>query len=440
MSLGKDEERTSSGADESSAPGRPKVGSARFATDRFDEPRRGIRSLDGIRVLALEQMQALPYATQLLARLGADVVKIEPLSGDLGRASMPSMKDPYGRPVGATFLRNNLNKRSLCLDLKSRTGRELVLKLAPRFDVFAENFTPGVVDRLGVSYKDIYEVHPSVIYASVSGFGNSEASPYRTWPAFAPVVEAMSGIYELKRRQDQPPEVSPVGALGDIGAALFCSLGIMAALRRRDLTGQGDYVDIAMLDAVVAMTDIVTNFWSMGVENGDSGTVINHGFLASDGWFVMQVGREHHFERLVEVIGQPEFAADPRFAERSGWIEHLDGVLRPAVERWASDKTRLEACEVLGEAGIAAGPCLRDDEVADDPHIGARHMLVAIERTDGVAQPVLIPGNPIKFAGIADDVDSRMPWAGEHSEEILRDELGLDRRAVDALRNDGIIS
>ena len=163
------------------------------------------KPLDGVRILALEQMQALPYATQLLARLGADVVKVEnPSGGDLGRGSQPAMTDPEGRSVGATFLRNNLGKRSICIDLKSPAGRDLVLQLAPRFDVVAENSKAGAMARLGLGYADIAAVHPRAIYLSVSGFGNTVPSPYDAWPAFAPIVEAMSGIYEFKRRGDQP--------------------------------------------------------------------------------------------------------------------------------------------------------------------------------------------------------------------------------------------
>src|SRR5271163_1963805 len=136
------------------------------------------RPLEGIRVLAIEQMQALPYATQLLGRLGADVIKLEPLSGELGRASLPAMADPEGRSVGATFLRNHLNKRSMSVDLKSAEGRQLVRDLSPQFDIFAENFKAGAMNRMGLGYDDIVAVHPSCIYASVSGFGNSAPSPY----------------------------------------------------------------------------------------------------------------------------------------------------------------------------------------------------------------------------------------------------------------------
>ncbi|ROO85039.1 formyl-CoA transferase [Actinocorallia herbida] len=398
------------------------------------------RPLAGVRVLALEQMQALPYATQLLARLGADVVKIEPPSGDSGRGSRPAMADPEGRPVGATFLRNNFGKRSLCVDLKDPRGRDLVLALAPRFDVIAENSKAGAMSRLGLGYDDIARVHPAGIYVSVSGFGNTVPTPYGSWPAFAPIVEAMSGIYEMKREGDDPPRVAPVGALGDIGAALFATIGVLAALRHRETTGRGQYVDIAMLDSVIAMTDIVSNFWSMGLRGGDTGPLIMHGFRAKDGWFILQVGREQHFAKLADLIGHPEWKTDPRLSTRQGWVDHLEPVLRPAIESWSAPHTKIEACQLLGRAGIAAGPCLSDEELVTDPHIRARDMLVALPRTDGVAQPVLTPGNPVRLSAHTPPPETRPPWLGEHTETVLAAELGLSPTALADLRAGGVIS
>ncbi|MFJ6574004.1 CaiB/BaiF CoA transferase family protein [Streptomyces sp. NPDC091292] len=397
--------------------------------------------LSGVRILALEQMQALPYATQLLGRLGADVVKVEPpRGGDSGRASRPAMTDPHGHSVGATFLRNNFGKRSVCIDLKDPRGLDLVLRLAPRFDVIAENSRPGVLARLGLGYDDIRRVHPRGVYVSVSGFGNSTPTPYRDWPAYAPVVEAMSGIYEMKRAPGEPPTIAPVGALGDIGAALFATIGILTALRHRETTGHGQYVDIAMFDAVIAMTDIVTNFWSMGLRHGELGPLIMHGFRARDGWFVLQVGREPHFAKLAELIGRPEWVNDSRLATRDGWVTHLDDVLRPAIESWAADRTAVEASALLAGHGIAAGPCLADEQVANDPHVRARNMLVRLPRTDGIAQPVLVPGNPVKLADVPEAGAVRPPWLGEHTDEVLAEELGLSPDQLAELRGAQVIA
>ncbi len=397
------------------------------------------RPLDGIRVLALEQMQALPFATQLLARLGADVVKVEhPRGGDSGRGSLPAMTDPEGRSVGATFLRNNLDKRSIAIDLKNPEGRQLVLDFAPHFDVVAENSKAGAMDRLGLGWDEIHAAAPRTIYLSVNGFGSS-GSPYDRWPAYAPIAEAMSGIYEFKRQGDNPPVVAPVGGLGDIGSALFATVGVLAALRQREATDRGQRVDVAMLDAMVAMCDLVPNFWSMGLRNGQLGPLIMHGFQAADGWFIIQVGREPQFAALVEAIGHPEWAHDERFADRQGWIDHLDEVLRPAIEGWASTRTKVEACDALAAIGVAAGPCFSDDEVVVDEHLAARNMLVEVPRTDGVEQPILVPGNPIKLGDMAEGPETRVPWLGEHTDAVLGEILGLDGERLAALRAAGAI-
>jgi crotonobetainyl-CoA:carnitine CoA-transferase CaiB-like acyl-CoA transferase len=399
------------------------------------------KPLDGVRVLALEQMQALPYATQLLSRLGADVVKIEPPTGESGRGSLPGMKDPYGRLVGATFLRNNLNKRSVAIDLKQPEGRDLVLRMAPRFDVVAENFKPGTAARLGLGYADFTAVHPTVIYVSVSGAGNLVESPYAEWPAYASMAEAVVGIYEYTRPVGHHPRANPVGALGDIASALFAVIGTLAALRHRDTRGIGQHVDISMFDSTAAMTDIVMNLGSLGLEHLlDNKALVLDTFPATDGFFVLQLVREHQFERLANLVGHPEWLDDPRFATRDGWGEHLDTVIRPAIEEWAKGRTKLEAAHALSDAGIAASPCQSSAEVRVDPHLRARNMLVEMERTDGVEQPVLIPGNPVKMTAVAEGPETRVPWVGEHTFTVLEDELGLDDGELERLSKDGVIT
>lgn len=400
------------------------------------------KPLDGVRILALEQMQALPFATQLLARLGADVVKVEhPTGGDLGRGSLPAMVQADGRKAGATFLRNNLNKRSIAIDLKSDQGRALVLALAPKFDVVAENFKGGALAKMKLGFDDIAAVAPRSIYVSVSGFGNTVASPYGSWPAYAAVAEAMSGLYEWKRLANQPPTVSPVGALGDIGTSLFAVIGILAALRHRETTGKGQYVDVSMFDSMVAFADVVMNWWSMGErpEPGVGLKMIMDGFEANDGWFIVQCGREHEFERLVVTVGAPELSSDPRFATRQGWRDHID-VIREKVNIWASSRTSVQACHELSGAGVACGPVFSAQQVIEDPHVRARNMLVEIPRTDDVSEPVLVPGNPVKMSNVADGPDSMPPMLGEHSAAILRDELSMTDAEIARLMEAGVIA
>ncbi len=405
-------------------------------TDRYGRP------LDGVRILAVEQMQALPYGTQLLSRLGADVVKVEhPKFGESGRSSQPFMTDPQGRQVGATFLRNNLSKRSIGIDIKHPQGRQLLLDLAPRFDVFAENFKAGTLAKLGLDYESVAAVHPQVIYLSVSGFGNTGESPYQSWPAYAGVAESMSGLYSWSTPQNTPPTISPLGALGDTGSSIFAVIGVLAALRQRDTQGIGQHVDISMLDCMVALADVQLQYESMGVvrDPESRGALILTSFKASDGYFMIQVGREHQWERLCQIIGKTEWLTDPRFATRAGWGEHQEDVVRPAVETWAADKTKAEVSALFANAGVAAGPCNWPGEVMQDPHVTAHNMVIEMERTDDVAAPVVTPGNPVKLSRMDEQPDTRVPWLGEHTDAILKQELSLDDATLTTLRNEGII-
>jgi formyl-CoA transferase len=400
------------------------------------------KPLEGVRVLAVEQMQALPYATQLMAHLGADVVKIEPPGrGDSGRASLPAITDEDGRRVGATYLRNNLSKRSLALDLQQEAGRALFARLVPHFDVVAENFKAGAMERLGLGYEAIAELAPRVVYASVSGFGH-EGSPYADWPAYAPVAEAMAGLYEPNRRGDGPPPVVVAGALGDIASALFAVIGILAALRQRERTGLGQHVDVALYDAMVAVSDMPPFLWSMGLppEFAAAGRIaICSAFRAKDGWFVVAVFREHQFERLARAVGRPEWCEDERFATREGWAAQIEAEIRPAIEAWARDKSRLEACEELCALGIAAGPSHRPEDLLADPHVAARSMLIEVPRPDA-ERPMQVVGNPVKLSRVAEGPVSPCPRLGEHGAEVLRSVLGLGEDEIAALHTQGVIA
>lgn len=399
------------------------------------------KPLDGVRVLSLEQMQSLPFATQLLARLGADVVKVEhPTAGELGRFGQPSITDANGRAVGATFVRNNLGKRSIGIDLKSGEGRDLVLRLAPRFDVVAENFKAGALDRMGLGYTDVSTVHPKVVYLSISGFGNSEPSQYKDWPAFAAIAEAMSGMYDFKRRAGEPPSVSPFGALGDTATGLFAVVGVLSALRHRDRCGIGQHVDVAMYDALISMADIVMQFPSMGHHDGNALPLIMDGFRASDGWFIVQCAQPHLFAKLAELIGRPEWITDSNLQDPAQWREQLETVIRPGVEAWSSGQTKLACCHALAALGIAAGPCSTGSEVVADPLVQARNMVVEIPRVDGAGDHVLVPGNPVKLSAVAEGPESGLPGVGEHTTEVLRSELGLTDAELEDLRLAGHIA
>ncbi len=399
------------------------------------------RPLDGVRVLAVEQMQALPFATQLLAHLGADVVKVEhPIQGESGRASRPQITDRDGRKVGATYLRNNLSKRSIGIDWKAPAGAALLRRLVPHFDVLAENFKPGALERMGLGYAALAALHPPLVYVSITGFGHLAPTPYSDWPAYAPIAEAMAGLYEPIRRPGEPPPVVVAGALGDNASALYALIGMLAALRQRERTGRGQHVDISMFDAMVAMTDMVPFMWSVGEppSAATAGRVgIVSAFAASDGYFVMAILRDHQLERLAELVGQSGWCSDPRFATREGWAEHRESVVRPAVEAWARDMTKLEASRVLAAEGIPAGPSNLAPDLHADPHVAARDMLIEVPRVDD-PRPMLVPGNPVKLSGAPEGPVAATPCLGEHTEAVLR-EVGIDDRELEVLRRDGVI-
>jgi crotonobetainyl-CoA:carnitine CoA-transferase CaiB-like acyl-CoA transferase len=391
--------------------------------------------LDGIRVLAIEQMIAAPWATQMLTRLGAEVFKVEhPTIGESGRSSSPTIIGPDGKSVGATYIRNNLNKRSIGIDIKR--GADLVLDLAEKCDVFVQNSKAGSMEALGLGYDAVRERNPGVIYVSVTGFGNTTDSPYRDWPAYAGIAEGMSGIYQWARQPGQRPVINPMGGIGDIGSGMFATIGILSALIHRSTTGLGQHIDIAMYDSMLAIADVVTSYASLGETERAPGAIIST-FAAADGDVVIQISREHQFERLATIVGHPEWLEDERFATRDGWVTHREDILRPAIEEWTSRLPKLEIAELLAKAGIPAGPCNDAADVIADPHVALRNMLIPFERPDG--NPYLVPGNPVRVAGAKPFVDRRAPWLGEDTDDILGDVLGLDAAAISNLRNSGII-
>jgi crotonobetainyl-CoA:carnitine CoA-transferase CaiB-like acyl-CoA transferase len=254
----------------------------------------------------------------------------------------------------------------------------------------------------------------------------------------------MAGLYEPTRREGEPPPVVVAGALGDNAAALFAVIGLLAALRLRDITGRGQHVDVAMYDAMIAMTDMVPFMWSMGeppsaATAGRTGIVA--GFAASDGHFVVAIFREHQFERLAHTVGHEEWLRDPRLDTREGWAEHRESVIRPAIEAWARDKTKLEAARLLCEEGIAAGPSNCAADLRADPHVAQHNMLIEVPRPDRPAgdDPMLLVGNPIKLSDVAEGPLATFPSRGEHTREVLRDTLELDDADLERLRAAGAI-
>jgi formyl-CoA transferase len=401
------------------------------------------KPLAGVRVLSVEQFQALPYATQLMSHLGAEIVKVEnPHSGDAARAARLPLIDEDGEAVGSTFARNNLNKSSIAINIKAPEGAEIIRELVKRYDVFAESSRPGSMDAVGLGYGDISRSNERIIYLSISGFGNSLPSPYKSRGAYAPIAEAMAGFYEAGRTSpDELPRVGSAGALGDIGTSLFAVIGVLAALRHRETMGHGQYVDMSMFDAMVAMADMVPSLWSLGAPLDEKGWVSQSGvvaaFAALDGYFVVHVTREAGFARLAQAVSHPEWLRDERLVNRGAWGKHLEDVIRPDIESWARQLTRAEACELLAQHGVVAGPSNRAEDVVVDPHVRAHHMLIEIERSG--QDPFLVVGNPIKLSHMAEGPVRRWPALGADTQAVLADELKISAQKLDELRDQGVI-
>ncbi len=393
-----------------------------------------MRPLDDLIVVDLTRALAGPYCTMMLADLGARVVKVEtPDGGDDTRGWGP----PFYDGESAYFLSINRNKQSLALNLKDRRGRDLLLRLACRADVLVENFRPGTMDRLGLGYATVREMAPRVVYCSISGFG--QTGPYRERAAYDLIVQGMGGIMGITGEPDGAPMRVGV-AIADICAGMFAAYGILAALRVRERTGTGQWVDAAMLDGQVAwMTYMGANYFATGenpprVGSAHLNLVPYQPFPTRDGFVNVAVGSEGLWHKFCEALETP-IATDPRFATNADRVRHrevLIDMLMPVFAR----RTTAAWVERLLRAGVPAGPIYRMNEVMEDAQVRHREMVVEVEHPR--AGRVRVNGVPVKFSETPGGVVAPPPVLGEHSEAVLR-ELGCDTAEISALRRDGVI-
>ena len=380
--------------------------------------------LAGITVLDLTQMLAGPFATMLLADLGADVIKVEPPEGDAIRRQGPFLPDDELRAYGGYFQSINRNKRSIKLDLKSVEDRELLLRLVERADVLMENYRVGVMDRFGLSYETLHERNPRLVYTAVRGFGDPRtgASPYREWPSFDVVAQAMGGLMGITG--PGPGEPTKVGAgVGDIFPAALAAVGTLAALLHARQTGQGQFVDVAMYDGVLALCErIVYQHSYLGVIPGPEGN--GHpllcpfdAFPARDGWVTIAAPWDHQWRLLCQLIGRPELADDDHYATNEARSRH-GGDVRRIVGEWTATRTRNEIVGLLGGL-IPAGPVNTIEAIFADPHVAARNMLIELEQP-GAARSVTVAGTPIKMTGTPPHPHRRAPLLDEDAQDILR--------------------
>jgi len=393
------------------------------------------RRLD-IRVLDLSRVLAGPYCSMLLADMGAEVIKLEiPGRGDDSREFPPFMG-------GESLYYVNLNrgKRSITLNLKHSEGRRLFLELVKRCDVLLENFRPGTMERLGLGYEHLRRVNPRLIYASISGFGRT--GPYRSRPGYDIIGQAMGGLLSITGWPESPP--TRVGtAIGDILSALFCCIGILAALRVRERTGRGQLVDVALVDSVFASLENIPQKFFV---DGEVPTRIGNryefiypydSFRAADGWVIIGIANDTIWRRFVDASGMTALGADERFASNPRRIEN-HGSLKPIIEGWTSSRRVDDIVGLLTEHGIPACPIYSVRDVVEDRHIAeAREMVVEMEQP-GVGMVKLL-GCPVKMSETRPAPKGPAPTLGEDTEEVLRELLGVSTAEIEELRRKGVL-
>jgi crotonobetainyl-CoA:carnitine CoA-transferase CaiB-like acyl-CoA transferase len=390
----------------------------------------------GVKVLDLSRVLAGPYCSMLLADMGADVIKLEvPGVGDDSR-QFPPFKG------GESLYYANLNrgKRSIVIDLKQPEGRDLFLGLVKKCDVLIENFRPGTMERLGLGYDTLREANSRLIYAAISGFG--QTGPYRSLPGYDIIGQAMGGLMSVTGWPDSPP--TRVGtAIGDILSALFCCVGVLAALRVRENTGVGQMVDIALVDSVFAsLENIPQKLFVEGVIPERIGNRYEFvypydSFRTRDGWVIIGIANDSIWRRFLEASGIPGLGEDPRFGSNKMRVEN-HASLKPFIEGWTAEKAVAEIVSLMNESGVPACPIHDVGQVVEDPHVSvARKMVVEVDQP-GIGR-IRVLGNPVKMSETRPTPRGPAPSLGEDTGEVLEELLGLDGAQISALRKRGVI-
>lgn len=401
------------------------------------------KPLDDIKVLSFEIQVAGPYCSMMLADQGADVIKVEqPGSGDTARGGAPMVENERGERQSGYFLRFNRNKRSLTLNLKSEDGREIFRRLANESDVLIENFRPGLLAELGLGYDDLSKENPGLVYASIAGFGSMEGylGPYAKRPAYDIVAQAMGGVMNTCGQMGGPPTWAGT-ALGDIISGMNAAYAIMLALYQRERTGRGQYIDVAMYDTIVALSERSLTAYSLTshvLERGREPYMSPWGpFECSDGWLALVIATERDWSRFCEAMERPDLV--DREGTRSGpeRAQSMNGWLGEVLAEWFGRHTKAEAGEKLLAVGLPVGPVQNAQEIFDCPQVAARRQLIDVP--DPVLGTVRLVGPPFKMSGDLEPVRKPAPLLGEHSAEILRERFGYTDENVSELREKGVV-
>lgn len=393
------------------------------------------KPLDGLRVIDLTRVLAGPFSTMLLADMGADVIKIEnPKGGDDSREF-----GPYKNGLSAYYMGLNRSKRSVTMNLKEEKAKEMLKTLVKDADIVVENFKPGTMKKLGLDYEVLKQVNPKIIYAASSGFG--QTGPYSSRAAYDLIVQGMSGFMSITGFDKEHP-VKSGSSIADIFAGVFTTIGILAALEHRNKTGEGQMVDVAMLDCMVATLENAIAFYDCYEKSPEPIGNVHRSiapfasFPTSDGLVNVCVGNDDLWRRFCEVVGMEEFVADPRFADNKKRVENFKDLSVIISERTAKKKTA-EWTAALDAVKVPCGAIMNVEQVVNDPQVKARDMIVEMDHPE--AGKLRVPGVPIKFSATPAGIKCPAPGLGQHNVEIYKELLGMSKEEVDQLKEKGVI-
>ncbi len=408
-----------------------------------------MKPLQDLVVLDLTRFLAGPYCTLLLGGLGAEVIKVEPPGKGEGHRDRP----PYGGPQGASLekqtdddiglmvLHRARNKKSVTLNLRSPEGTELFKQLCAKADIIVENYSPGTMDKMGLSFATLQAINPRLILCSISGFG--QTGPYSEWRAYDPIIQAMSGINSVTGYPDRPPTRCGA-AISDTTAPLFAVIGILSAVQQRVHTGKGDWVDISMQDGTFFFLPELVEYLNAGeipVRRGNShvGGAPFNVYEASDGHVSVCAVTHRGWENCLVAIGREDLKDDPRYSILLNRVQNREEVDQ-LMQDWISQHTVAEAVDILQSHEVPSSPVLSPQELLEDEHLAAREMVVPLSHpTYGTMPGVKGFGMPIKFVQNPIQFDQPAPELGAHNEDVYGEGLGLDADKLRALKEQGII-
>ncbi|MGI6252686.1 MAG: CaiB/BaiF CoA transferase family protein [Aminivibrio sp.] len=393
-------------------------------------------ALEGLKVLDLTRVLAGPFCTMMFADMGAEIIKVE----QAGKGDDTRHMGPFKEGESAYFMNLNRNKKGITLNLKDPRGKAIFLDLVKKADVVIENFRPGTMEKLGLGYEELKKVNPGLVYGAISGFGHT--GRYSQKPGYDIISQAMSGLMSTTGWPGGEPTRTGT-AMGDVLGGLSCAIGILAAVYNKIQTGEGQKVDVALVDSAVASLEIINMIYLVEgrvptrIGNRYESTYPYDSFRGSDGSLVIGAGNDKLWVSLCKVMGRPELAEDPRYLHVPDRVARHEE-LKEIVEEWTMKRTVDEIYEMVDAAGIPCAPIYDIAQVANDPHIaGDREMFVDLEHP--VAGKMKVTGAHIKLSGTPPTLRTPSPALGQHNDEVLAELLGYPQEKISELREEGVI-